>query len=279
MSCTNPRLMSVIDLKKDRDFAHVVSSLKRNKWQINYDDLKAYRLVSKSSREHLLEAIPEYNNMQVIEVPCGNCIACRLDYSKMWSTRCDVEAKKYKHNYFLTLTYDEDNVPKGVYGNPTLVRKHLQDFIKRLRIKFKRELGHEGIKYFGCGEYGDIGLRCHFHLILFNCPIPDLTIDFKDKEGHIIHKRNKMGTYMMDSQFIRDCWTFGIITIDDCNYNTQAYVSRYVLKKQKGENSKVYRALGVDPPFVCMSTKPAIGLEYYNYNRQLLWYQKSNSHV
>lgn len=253
MACTNPMLMSVIDFRLNKDYSKICLSLKRHGYKINFDDHKAYRLVSKSSREHLLEAIPEYCSNSVIEVPCGNCISCRIAYSRDWANRCTLEAKKYQHNYFVTLTYDDEKLPKGSIGNPTLVKEHFGQFIKSLRTKFKRELGHDGIKFFGCGEYGDLYGRPHLHIILFNCPIPDLTIDFDDGEGHIIHKKNKMGTYMYYSQFIKDLWQYGFITIDDANYNTEAYVSRYVLKKQKGQDSKIYRQLGILPPFVRMS--------------------------
>lgn len=38
-----------------------------------------------------------------IELPCGQCIGCRLEYSRQWAVRCVLEAMQYEHNYLLHL--------------------------------------------------------------------------------------------------------------------------------------------------------------------------------
>jgi hypothetical protein len=276
MACLSPLIMSVCDFsfltKRYADENGVITRdwfrIKRfqdNGWKINPDTLMGYRISTQNSRQFVLEDIPSYVHMQDIEVPCGNCLQCRLKYSKDWAIRCSMEASQYRCNYFVTLTYDDDHIVKGSLDNPTLVRKHVQQFLKSLRWKFKHELGFTGIRYFGCGEYGDETNRPHYHLILFNCPIPDLTIDFIDSEGCISRHKNSAGQFMYYSQFIKDVWSYGNITVDDCNYRTEAYVSRYILKKQKGASSSVYKKqLGILPPFVCMSLKPGIGDNFYD---------------
>lgn len=41
---------------------------------------------------------------EYIDIPCGQCIECRLAYSRQWATRMMLEAQDHKGCYFLTLT-------------------------------------------------------------------------------------------------------------------------------------------------------------------------------
>ena len=48
---------------------------------------------------------PAYGDIHsFIDVPCGQCIECRLAYSRQWATRMMLEAQDHKGCYFLTLT-------------------------------------------------------------------------------------------------------------------------------------------------------------------------------
>lgn len=47
-----------------------------------------------------------------LQIPCGQCIGCRLDYSRRWAVRCCLEAQQYDHNFFITLTYNDENLPE-----------------------------------------------------------------------------------------------------------------------------------------------------------------------
>ena len=42
-------------------------------------------------------------NDGAILVPCGNCIGCRLDYSKQWANRLMMELQYHDSAYFCTL--------------------------------------------------------------------------------------------------------------------------------------------------------------------------------
>ena len=44
-----------------------------------------------------------------IEVPCGKCLECRQQHVSEWADRCVMHAKQFKHNVFVTLTYDNQN--------------------------------------------------------------------------------------------------------------------------------------------------------------------------
>ena len=52
----------------------------------------------------------------IVTIPCGKCTGCRLDYSRQWANRCMLELLYHKESWFLTLTYDDDHVPKTAYA-------------------------------------------------------------------------------------------------------------------------------------------------------------------
>ena len=93
-------------------------------------------------------------NCEVVQVPCGNCIGCRLDYSRQWANRCYLESLGSKNVYFITLTYDDEHLPVGKFGNNTLVPDDLKKFLKDLRRYYSYHYKLDNIRYFACGEYG-----------------------------------------------------------------------------------------------------------------------------
>ena len=107
-----------------------------------------------------------------IQVGCGQCIECRMEKARIWAVRCCNESQYYeeegKASVFLTLTYNEDNLPyvksltkDNVYYQ-TLYKRDLQLFNKRLRKNTKEEY-----RYFASGEYGGNYGRPHYHMLLF----------------------------------------------------------------------------------------------------------------
>ena len=44
-------------------------------------------------------------------VPCGHCPACEARRKSDLQLRIQIEAKKHKHNWFITLTYDDEHLP------------------------------------------------------------------------------------------------------------------------------------------------------------------------
>lgn len=188
-----------------------------------------------------------YYLIDKILIPCGHCIGCRLAYSQDWAVRCFLEAKEHDHNYFLTLTYDDEHYTK------TLVKEDLQKFMKRLRRYFELNYNHYGIRFFACGEYGSNTFRPHYHVILFNCPLPDLKRAFKSFAGD----------YVYSSELLNKLWPFGFHSIGDVNFETCAYTARYILKKQTGLSAEVYNDLKIIPEFLLMSRRPGIAKNYY----------------
>jgi len=175
-----------------------------------------------------------------VSVPCGQCVGCRIDKAGAWAVRCIHEAQMHEVNVFITLTYSDDNLPLG----NTLVKKHLQDFWKRLRK-------HGPFRYYACAEYSD-DERPHYHAILFG-------IDFADKKRH---SKNAQGDQLWTSEKLDALWGFGHCWIGAVNIKSAGYVARYVMKKVTGELGEAYYA-GREPPRTFMSLKPAIGSTWF----------------
>lgn len=114
-------------------------------------------------------------------VPCGRCNACLLRSRTEWAFRLRQELKFSDYGYFITLTYDNEHLPiieavdeeSGAFIYvPTVVKRDLQLFFKRLRKRFPDVL----IRYYAISEYGAERGRPHYHAILFfRCP--DLVLD------------------------------------------------------------------------------------------------------
>lgn len=174
----------------------------------------------------------------VLAVPCGKCLQCAKSNSNEWTLRLLAESKLYNHNCFITLTYNDNNLP-----DDGLVRRDIQLFIKRLR-KFVSPCK---IRYFYSGEYGSRFGRPHFHIIVFNwCP-DDL------KYWH----RTKKGSIEFISPQVQKLWKFGFSTIGMLNYNDIKYCAKYLQKFAfiNSNNTNPYKVA----PFVGMSLKPGIG--------------------
>lgn len=178
-----------------------------------------------------------------LDIPCGQCIGCRLERSRQWAVRCVHEASMNTVNSFLTLTYNNENLPV----DRSLHKEDFQKFIKRLRKKFTGTK----IRYFYCGEYGELLNRPHFHAIIFG-------FDFSDKELWSV--RDDISLYR--SSTLEKLWPYGFSTIGDVTFESTAYVARYVTKKVTGDEADSHYC-GRLPEYCNMSLKPAIGRSFY----------------
>lgn len=196
--------------------------------------------------------IPRANDPRGVPtpIPCGQCIGCRLERSRQWAIRLMKEAKLHDRNSFLTLTYADPSLPRLSNGKPTLVLDHIQKFLKRLRKHF----APNRLRFFQCGEYGELTQRPHHHMILFG-------EDFcKDREP-IGNSRSGFPQY--ESALLNSLWHYGHSTISDVSFESAAYVARYSLKKITGKGSK-FHYQGRKPEFVTMSRNPGIASGYFD---------------
>jgi len=192
-----------------------------------------------------------------LDVPCGQCIGCRLERAKEWALRCHHESQMHKANVFITLTYDDNHLPE----NGTLVRSHFQKFIRALRQKTG-----EKIRYYMCGEYGEETKRPHYHAILFGYEFPD---------AYLANIRR--GNRVYRSSLLESLWTFGSSEIGSVTFQSAGYVARYILKKQNGEFATSEYAITDQStgeitgqkiaPYTRMSLRPGIGKKWYDKNK------------
>lgn len=162
-----------------------------------------------------------------VRVPCGRCDGCRLEKSRQWAMRILHEKRLHKENCFVTLTYDDKHLPP--FGD--LVKRDLSLFMKRLRNEYG-----SGIRFYGCGEYGDRNKRPHYHVILFNYSPSDKRF----------YKNAKRGEPLYSSKSLDTIWGLGFTVIGDVSFDSAAYVARYVMKKRSGKWVELYDVVGPD---------------------------------
>lgn len=196
-----------------------------------------------------------------IEIPCGRCIGCRLEYSRQWANRLMLENSLHDSSYFVTLTYDNEHLPENFFADPstglaipnsTLVKRDVQLFLKRLR----KAIEPQHIRFFCAGEYGDKSFRPHYHLIIFGLSLPPDDLSF--------YKRSSHGDIYYNSRLLSKCWTYGYSVVTQVTWETCAYVARYVCKKYTGAEASLYDNFNCLPPFSLMSRKPGIAKGYYD---------------
>lgn len=188
------------------------------------------------------------SSLEYFKISCGKCIWCLIRRSAHWAVRCQYEILMHKHSCFLTLTYDEDHLPK----DRQLSLSHIQLFLKRLR-RFLQYRGYGKIRFFGCGEYGSRNYRPHYHLMIFGY---DFGIDDPDRLPFT--KNFKGHSYYLDKT-VNDLWPYGLHVLGKANYATARYVASYIFGKLK--NKKEKRKFLV-PEYVHSSRKPGIGIPF-----------------
>lgn len=168
-----------------------------------------------------------------LQLPCGQCGACRLKRVRDWAVRMHHEMLMTDcASSFITLTYDDDYLP----SDGSLNLKHMQDFMKRLRRHIDYYSGRK-VKYYYCGEYGTHNtLRPHYHLILFGFRFPDsyLSADFRASRSRFGVKNP-----LFVSRALSKLWPYGFSTMGDVTFNSAAYVARYVTKKISNSKNNV----------------------------------------
>lgn len=170
-------------------------------------------------------------------VRCGQCIGCRLEYSRQWAVRIMHEASMHENNSFVTLTYKD--APDSLdYGD-------FQRFMRRLR----KERGYA--RFFCCGEYGEEGGRPHFHAVLFGVSFSDRASLGKGDSGFRVFRSDELS----------ELWPAGFASVGDVTFESAAYVARYVVKKVTGDEAAAHYG-DRTPEFARMSLKPGIGARW-----------------
>ncbi|MBA7542297.1 hypothetical protein ES705_34618 [subsurface metagenome] len=119
----------------------------------------------------------------------------------------------YKRSIFITLTYDDEYLPK----NKSISKRTLVKFIKRLRKKVEPRK----IKYYACGEYGEKEGRPHYHAIILNIGLNE-------------------------QELIKEAWSIdgnplGFIKYGNVEYNSIRYVADYIHNTDAVKNIKRFQ--------------------------------------
>jgi hypothetical protein len=201
--------------------------------------------LSDESREKRIscEYMPnEWRFATEIYVPCGKCSACLSNRKSEWIYRLTKEYENSLSAYFITLTYDDENLPrKNVILDDCIeeinpvVKKDVQNFLKRLRFNIQPFK----IRYFAISEYGPRTFRPHYHMIVFNFPH-----ELKNKLLNIIE----------------NSWQNGFVSVDSVNPARIAYVCSYCLDHSSLPSHFV-------PNFMLCSRRPGIGSSYIDNDR------------
>lgn len=188
-----------------------------------------------------------------VTVPCGRCMGCRLDKKLNWALRLVDEAQGHLFKWFLTLTYNDQNLPRS----GSLVKRHAQLWQKRMR----KARPDDKIRFFTGGEYGDRTRRPHYHSIMFGA-------DFPDKRIH-----SKSGDHQLFvSDELNKIWGMGHCYIGTVTLDSAAYVAGYVTKKISGDMAEQHytrldpltgEIVKLEPEFAIMSRRPGIGAAWY----------------
>lgn len=222
-----------------------------------YHPLKAYQvseLTANNKNKIVFAKSAPHNTIEKLQLPCGQCIGCKLDRSLSWAIRCTEEAQLHTQNSFITLTYNSKHLPH----DGSLTPSHFVNFIKKLRHNIKPRQ----IRYYMCGEYGAKFTRPHYHACLFG-------LDFPDKE---IHEENE-GILLYTSVILEEIWGRGFCTIGELNFETAAYTARYIAKKQNGDKAEEHYTtthpltgdiIRLQSEYNTMSRKPGIGKDWYD---------------
>lgn len=211
-----------------------------------YSPLSAYRTHSNVTGKKLVFArdnLDGYDVHKSVDIPCGQCIGCRLERSRQWACRILAERECHEKTSFLTLTYKE------MPANSSLNNEDFTLFMKRLR----RHLEPAKIRFFQCGEYGERNHRPHHHCILFG-------EDFAASRR--LCEASQSGLPQYESPLLDDLWSHGRCTIGDVTFESAAYVARYTLKKVSGPSKDDHYA-GRKPEYATMSRRPGIGALWF----------------
>lgn len=213
-----------------------------------YRPLKAYRTPTGA----VFHQAGRFDIQGDLELPCGQCIGCRLRRAQDWASRVMHEASLFQRNCFVTLTYDDEHLPP--LGH--LRYRDFQLFMKRLR-----KVAGSNVRFFMCGEYGPLNLRPHYHACLFNVDFPDQKLAGKSGSGQPFYS----------SETLAKLWGLGRVSVQPLTTSTAAYTARYVVDKVNGPAAELHYAQvdedGVlhsrPPEFSRCSLRPGIGARWF----------------
>ena len=164
-------------------------------------------------------------------VPCGRCLNCRINRQRDWTSRILMEQVTHQGPaYFVTLTYDDNEVPKTIDHVCTLRKSAFTKWVENSRLR------SGAFRYYAVGEYGDRTMRPHYHMAIFP---------------------------RSDSQAadLVDGWKKGFTSSTELSPQRAAYLAQYTTKKLTSHSDERLEA-GQEPEFRSGSRRPPLGAAF-----------------
>lgn len=177
----------------------------------------------------------------LVAVPCGWCLQCRIDKRNEWEMRINFELSNTR-GCFTTLTYDDFNLPE----DEGLHKEHFQLFMKR----FRKRLDKKKIKYYAVGEYGSHGSpitglhRPHYHAIIIGLSALEAAAS------------------------VSSAWNLGLTKTLPADRGCVRYVLKYMDKQIHGPEAIKLEYGDKQPPFALMSQ--GIGINWLRNNQHII---------
>lgn len=229
-----------------------------------------------------------------INIPCRHCVGCNVAQQREWSIRAYHEAQLHTtwwsdpkngiaamvpNNACVTLTYDDEHMPRNEKGHGILVKEDFQKFIRRLRRYRERKLNNYApVSYLMTGEYGQkkpdgTPGRPHFHAIIFNHDFADTYLEQAGNDTHTMSEELDFLWSSSTAQYKHPSKN-GRATAEPFTFAAAAYVAGYVAKKAIADGSHdgpvewhtdddgVRTVRPTHPEYRQASLKPAIAKEW-----------------
>lgn len=192
-----------------------------------------------------------YFGLGILPYGCGQCLGCRVNRSRLWSHRIELESLCHGDSCFFTLTYDWRKLVRR-YGDTSvefesvhsLEPKELQGWLKR----FRDRILPQKIRFYAVGEYGTNSDRPHYHGVLFGYA-----------QCLFGRSRYRLGVRncCIQCDQVRDSWGLGNVELGELNSKTSQYVCKYVTKVNTVNQEAFLN--GRKREFSRMSLRPGIG--------------------
>jgi hypothetical protein len=160
------------------------------------------------------------------DFPCGQCLPCKITKRQEWTGRILLESLRHERSFFITLTYDSENLPH----DGSLSKRDLQLFFMRLRKRLGR------FRYFAVGEYGTKTQRAHYHAIIFG-----------------------LSEHLLTDKSLSEIWGKGFTSLAEFTLGRAEYVANYTTKKLSDSSREARPSIDCTKEFSLQSRKPPIG--------------------
>lgn len=269
MQCYNPRLAF-------RTFDGTKIKFTRLSWSTYIIHPQNQKPKLKQQFNTLFTNLKNTDLTSPLKIPCSTCEACVLNRAGELARRAFDEFKSPAPEarrrgspgraitrsvstppepytgMFLTLTYDNNNVPScGHFDERDIVL-----FVKRLRKICPP------IRTLGVAEYGEKTGRAHFHLLIFGYEFPDKKLLRKTDSTHTGQSYD-----IFTSKTLTNLWNKGITEFGSVTEQSCSYVARYLFKKNKKESEgepceKCQNQKPKKSKIVCRSRRPGLGANF-----------------